>query len=69
MNNPWDRVYASSFFAGGLFLFLLGGLQFRFWEWKLWKPLAWPLLLWRLSIASNCFRCYNRICGNLLSLF
>ena len=42
LNNPWDRVYASTFLSSGLFLFLLGGFQFHFWEWKLWEPFAWP---------------------------
>jgi peptidoglycan/LPS O-acetylase OafA/YrhL len=42
MNDLWDRVYASTFFASGLFLFLLGGLQFRLGEWKWWEPLTWP---------------------------
>jgi peptidoglycan/LPS O-acetylase OafA/YrhL len=42
LNNFCDRVYASTFFSGGLFLFLLGGLQLHFWEWKLWEPLTWP---------------------------
>lgn len=42
LNNPWDRIFASFFLSAGLFLFLLGGLQFRFWESKLWEPLTWP---------------------------
>ncbi len=42
LNNPWDRIFASFFLSGGLFLFLLGGLHFQFWESKLWVPLEWP---------------------------
>lgn len=42
LNDSWDRVYASTFLSLGLFLFLLGGLQFQFWKSRLWEPLTWP---------------------------
>jgi peptidoglycan/LPS O-acetylase OafA/YrhL len=42
LNDSWDRVYASTFLSLGLFLFLLGGLQFQFWNSNLWEPLSWP---------------------------
>jgi len=42
LNDPWDRVYASTLLACGLFMFLLGGLQFNFWNGKLGEPLTWP---------------------------
>jgi len=61
LNDSRDRVYASTLLAFGLFMFLLGGLQFLFWGGKLWQPFSWPgrycysLYLWHPLVLAFIF--------------
>jgi peptidoglycan/LPS O-acetylase OafA/YrhL len=61
LNNAQDRVYASTLLACGLFMFLLGGLQFHFWEKAGWAPFTWPgrycysLYLWHPLVLAFIF--------------